>query len=67
MKPYVVIGVFLSLVLGQISRAPNQSAINGFDADGARHGLWKKYYPGTDQLRYEGRFQHGKEIGECKY
>jgi antitoxin component YwqK of YwqJK toxin-antitoxin module len=67
MKPYVVIGVFLSLVLGQISRAQTQSAINGFDADGARHGLWKKYYPGTDQLRYEGRFQHGKEIGEFKY
>ncbi len=37
--------------------------INQFDANGKRHGVWKKKFPGTDQLRYEGQFEHGKEIG----
>lgn len=45
----------------------SQSEINKFDEQGQRHGSWKKFYPGTDQLRYEGTFDHGKEVGEFKF
>jgi antitoxin component YwqK of YwqJK toxin-antitoxin module len=41
--------------------------INQVDADGERHGLWQKKYEGTSQLRYEGTFDHGKEIGTFKF
>lgn len=41
--------------------------INQFDADGKRHGVWKKNFEGTKQLRYEGTFDHGKEVGEFKF
>ncbi|MFD0861268.1 toxin-antitoxin system YwqK family antitoxin [Sungkyunkwania multivorans] len=44
-----------------------QNTVNGFDSEGKRHGIWKKYYEGTEQLRYEGQFEHGKEIGVFKY
>jgi len=45
----------------------SQSEINQMDAQGKRHGIWKKTYEGTSQLRYEGTFEHGKEIGEFKF
>lgn len=41
--------------------------INQFDKAGKRHGLWKKFYPNTKQLRYEGEFDHGKEVGTFKF
>lgn len=40
---------------------------NGYDSDGLRHGDWKKKYNDTEQLRYEGTFDHGKEIGLFKF
>ena len=45
----------------------SQSEINQMDAQGKRHGVWKKTFEGTDQLRYEGTFDHGKEVGEFKF
>ena len=44
-----------------------QETINQFDASGKRHGVWKKYYPNSKQLRYQGTFEHGKEIGVFKF
>ena len=41
--------------------------INQMDENGERHGIWQKKFPGTDQLRYEGEFDHGKEIGTFKF
>lgn len=41
--------------------------INQLDANGNRHGTWKKYFDGTQQLRYEGTFKNGKEVGLFKY
>ena len=41
--------------------------INQFDTEGKRHGIWKKNFEGTEQLRYEGEFDHGKEIGLFKF
>lgn len=36
---------------------------NQFDAHGKRHGKWMKKYEGTNQVRYQGTFDHGQEIG----
>lgn len=44
-----------------------QEGINELDAQGNRHGVWRKYYPGTEQIRYEGTFEHGKEVGVFKF
>ena len=39
--------------------------INQTDAEGERHGLWKKQYP-NGRLMYEGQFDHGQPVGEWK-
>ena len=54
-------GIFFSMV------SFSQSEINQMEAQGQRHGVWKKMYPGTDQVRYEGNFEHGKEVGTFKF
>lgn len=41
--------------------------INQLDSNGERHGLWKKTYEGQEQLRFEGTFEHGKEVGVFKH
>lgn len=41
--------------------------INHTDAQGNRQGVWKKYFKNTKQLRYEGQFKDGKEIGTFKF
>ncbi len=42
--------------------------INQYDQEGKRHGEWKKYYNDDGKnLRYEGKFQHGKEVGTFKF
>jgi antitoxin component YwqK of YwqJK toxin-antitoxin module len=58
----IIVGVFL--ISFSVSA---QDDINKMDAQGKRHGLWKKMYPGTKQLRYEGTFEHGKEVGTFKF
>ncbi len=40
---------------------------NAMDADGKRHGQWKKTYENSTQVRYEGTFDHGKEVGVFKF
>jgi len=57
----------IMLFLGMTTIALGQEAINQFDKNGRRHGLWKKTYEGEDQLKFEGRFEHGKEIGTFKF
>lgn len=37
--------------------------MNQVDANGKNHGVWKKNFEGTNILRYEGEFSHGKEKG----
>jgi antitoxin component YwqK of YwqJK toxin-antitoxin module len=41
--------------------------INEFDTNGKRHGVWKKNFEDTHITRYEGQFNHGKEIGLFKF
>jgi len=56
--------VILLFFVSAFSWAQN---INQLDADGKRHGIWKKNFEGTNQLRYQGQFNHGKEIGLFKF
>lgn len=44
-----------------------QDKLNQFDDKGLRHGLWKGYHDESKRPRYEGTFEHGKEIGTFKY
>jgi len=44
----------------------SQDDVNQMDADGNRHGVWKKYY-NNDRIRYAGTFDHGKEVGVFKF
>ncbi|WP_034041150.1 toxin-antitoxin system YwqK family antitoxin [Wocania ichthyoenteri] len=50
-----------------ISSLTFAQSINQFDANGKRHGIWKKTFQDTNVLRYEGEFFHGKEIGLFKF
>jgi antitoxin component YwqK of YwqJK toxin-antitoxin module len=40
-----------------------QTQSNKLDEKGNKNGLWKGYYPETKNLKYEGTFEHGKEVG----
>jgi antitoxin component YwqK of YwqJK toxin-antitoxin module len=58
--------IVLSFLLLSFTTVLSQS-INQMDANGERHGIWKKNFDNTNQLRYEGEFNHGKEIGLFKF
>ena len=45
----------------------SQDNLNQFDSEGKRHGKWAKTFENSKQLRYEGQFEHGKEVGEFKF
>ena len=40
-----------------------QTNYNQLDDKGRKHGIWKGIYPDSKRPRYEGAFNHGKEIG----
>ncbi len=63
MKIYVLFlfGFFITTI------SFSQDEINQLDSQGKRHGVWKKNYEDSDQVRYEGEFNHGKEIGDFKF
>jgi antitoxin component YwqK of YwqJK toxin-antitoxin module len=64
MRSYFPFCLLLFLVTG----APlAQEGYNQFDENGQRHGLWQKFFEGSDQLRYQGQFEHGKEVGVFKF
>ncbi|MDN3594775.1 toxin-antitoxin system YwqK family antitoxin [Zunongwangia endophytica] len=44
-----------------------QEGPNQKDAQGKRDGLWKVDFPGTNQTKFEGTFDHGKETGKFKF
>ena len=55
---------FLLFFAFQFSNA--QEPVNQVDKNGKHHGVYKKYYD-NGNLRYEGSFDHGKEIGVFKF
>ena len=40
---------------------------NKLDEKGLKHGLWKGIYEDSKRPRYEGTFEHGKEVGVFKF
>lgn len=44
-----------------------QDSTNNFDNNGERHGIWRKNFNNTSLLRYQGQFEHGKEVGLFKF
>lgn len=60
----VIYSLLIAIVFTGVAAA---QSFNQFDDNGKRHGKWQKKYEGTDVLRYEGEFFHGKEIGLFKF
>ncbi|WP_111306751.1 toxin-antitoxin system YwqK family antitoxin [Confluentibacter sediminis] len=58
-----ILACLLSVLVFSVS-AQN---INQLDENGKRDGIWKKNFDGTNVLRFEGAFDHGKEIGLFKF
>jgi antitoxin component YwqK of YwqJK toxin-antitoxin module len=56
--------IIVLLLLTNLSFAQN---INKLDENGKKHGLWKGVYEESKRPRYEGTFDHGKEIGMFKF
>ena len=61
MKKFLILLLFLAFAVSHAQE------INQFDTDGKRHGKWMKTFDGTDQIRYQGTFEHGKEIGTFEF
>lgn len=59
-------GLFFFLILLISGTAIAQEKINQLDVQGRRTGVWKKYYDNKN-IRYEGQFEAGKEIGVFNY
>ena len=58
--------IFIFFMISGILSVDAQK-INQLDENGKRHGIWKKKYENTNQIRYEGAFEHGKEVGTFKF
>ncbi len=54
----IVVLVFLNM-----SGLHAQTDFNKLDEKGKKHGFWKGVYEDTKNLKYEGTFEHGKEVG----
>ncbi len=63
-KHKFISSIIFTIILTSLSA---QKEINTYDENGKRHGIWRKNYPSSNQLRYEGQFNHGKEIDTFKY
>ncbi len=58
---YTIFRVFVFVLFCQFVSAQNDN--NPIDDKGKKHGVWKGFYEGSGRPRYEGTFEHGKEIG----
>lgn len=67
MTPKIKSHVFLLIFFGSlITSIYAQDSINLLDTNGKFHGKYRKLYD-NGNLRYEGQFDHGKEIGIFKF
>lgn len=57
--------VFLISLLFSVLHAQNE--YNKLDAKGLKHGLWKGVYEESKRPRYQGTFEHGKEVGVFQF
>ena len=63
----VVRFIFIIILTCIFDTSHSQNPLNQLDSNGERHGAWKKNFNNTDQPRYEGQFEHGKEVGLFKF
>jgi antitoxin component YwqK of YwqJK toxin-antitoxin module len=63
MKFLKIILLFLVTTISVFS----QNDYNKLDEKGLKHGVWKGFYTESKRPRYEGTFEHGKEIGTFKF
>ncbi|RPE00870.1 toxin-antitoxin system YwqK family antitoxin [Aureibaculum marinum] len=66
MKKNKIPYIFLIVAILSSHFSFSQGDINQLDENGERHGVWRKYYS-NKRIRYQGTFNHGKEIGTFKY
>jgi len=59
--------IFMILLTFSMLTVSAQTTYNQMDANGKRHGVWKKNFKDTKQVRYEGTFNHGIETGLFKF
>ncbi len=62
-KQNFIVFLILTFILTNVSA----QVVNQLDENGERHGPWKKTFEKTDQPKYEGVFEHGKEVGTFKF
>lgn len=62
---FKITALLFFLVFNTITFAQIDS--NKLDEKGNKHGLWKGFYQESKRPRYEGTFEHGKEVGIFKY
>lgn len=62
MKALYKIGIFV-LIFFNFNCIQAQTNFNKLDEKGQKHGLWKGFYTDTKNPKYEGTFEHGKEVG----
>lgn len=58
---YAIVQIFALLLSGLCLFAQENN--NPVDQNGKKHGLWKGIYEESKRPRYEGTFEHGKEVG----
>jgi antitoxin component YwqK of YwqJK toxin-antitoxin module len=56
--------IVIFLLISTVSFAQDY---NKLDENGKRHGVWKGVYEESKRPRYEGTFDHGKEVGIFKF
>jgi antitoxin component YwqK of YwqJK toxin-antitoxin module len=59
--------VILTVVFLITISLQGQTEFNKLDSDGRKQGLWKGFFEESKRPRYEGTFEHGKEVGVFKY
>ncbi|WP_373058993.1 toxin-antitoxin system YwqK family antitoxin [Zunongwangia sp. H14] len=59
--------VFIFLTVLAFQKSICQKTLNAYDDNGNRHGHWKVYFEGTEQLKFEGNFDHGQETGKFSF
>ena len=62
MKVFYKKGIFVLMFLNLFCLHA-QTDFNKLDEKGKKHGVWKGFFEGSKRPRYEGTFEHGKEVG----
>ncbi|MFV8323323.1 toxin-antitoxin system YwqK family antitoxin [Flavobacterium sp. LB3P21] len=63
MKKYKMSFFTLLMLVFFSQNIVSQTEFNKLDEKGKKHGVWKGFYQESKRPRYEGTFEHGKEIG----